>query len=65
MTSLPITLRAVAQVTQSPTSARRWLLTLDCGHEKWVTASRRPKVGKKLRCLALACLVGEEKEKSE
>jgi hypothetical protein len=32
----------VRRVDQSPMNAKRWCLTLNCGHEVWVTASRRP-----------------------
>ena len=33
---------AVVRVDLSPMSPRRWVLTLACGHEVWVTASRKP-----------------------
>jgi len=32
----------VQRVDQSPMNARRWCLTLSCGHEVWVTAVRKP-----------------------
>lgn len=35
--------RAVVRVTQSPMNSKRWCLELDCGHDVWVTASRKPK----------------------
>jgi hypothetical protein len=33
----------VIAVHQSPMNAQRWCLTLQCGHELWVTATRKPK----------------------
>lgn len=33
------------QVTQSPTNSQRWLVTLACGHEVWMTSVRKPKNG--------------------
>jgi hypothetical protein len=32
----------VQRVDQSPMNAKRWCLTLSCGHEVWVTANRKP-----------------------
>lgn len=32
----------VQRVTQSPMNPLRWSLTLNCGHEVWVTAKRKP-----------------------
>lgn len=32
----------VTKVTRSPINAKRWCLDLACGHELWVTATRRP-----------------------
>lgn len=32
----------VESVKQSPLNPRRWCLQLDCGHDEWVTANRRP-----------------------
>lgn len=34
----------VLRVTQSPMNPKRWCFDLACGHEKWVTASCRPKL---------------------
>lgn len=34
--------RRVVRVTRSPMNAKRWCLELDCGHEVWVSASRKP-----------------------
>jgi len=34
----------VMSVKQSPLNPLRWLLTLACGHEIWVTAKQRPRV---------------------
>lgn len=41
--------RRVLDATQSPTNDRRWSLSLECGHEQWVTAARRP-IAKSSRC---------------
>lgn len=46
--------RVVTKATQSPMNALRWMVTLDCGHEQWVTQRTRPKAGKKLPCSACA-----------
>lgn len=35
--------RRVVRVTQSPMNAKQWSLDLACGHDKWVTAARKPK----------------------
>lgn len=32
----------VKRADQSPMNEQRWLCVLDCGHEQWVTARRRP-----------------------
>jgi hypothetical protein len=40
----------VTSADQSPMNARRWCCELSCGHEVWVTASRKPK-----RVLCLTC----------
>jgi hypothetical protein len=34
--------RRVTSVDRSPMNSSRWLLTLECGHEHWVTSHRRP-----------------------
>lgn len=33
---------AVRSVERSPMNARRWFVSLACGHGVWLTASRRP-----------------------
>ena len=33
----------VVRITQSPLNRVRWCLDLACGHETWITATRRPK----------------------
>lgn len=33
---------SVVRVDQSPMNPKQWALTLACGHESWVTASKRP-----------------------
>lgn len=37
--------RKVVQATRSPLNPKRWLLSLACGHEAWVTRSSRPRRG--------------------
>lgn len=34
--------RIVTDVFRSPMNPLRWLLTLSCGHETWVTSKARP-----------------------
>jgi hypothetical protein len=41
--------RRVLEATQSPMNARRWSLSLECGHQTWVTSMRRP-IAKTSRC---------------
>jgi len=33
----------VKRVDQSPLNPRRWCVELACGHEVWVTSSKKPK----------------------
>ena len=35
-------MRTVVRATRSPLNAGRWSLDLNCGHEVWVTARRKP-----------------------
>jgi len=49
MTDTKSPLRKVWRATQSPMNAKRWALDLECGHEVWVTANRRP-TRQKIRC---------------
>ncbi len=35
--------RCVVRVDQSPMNAQRWVLTLVCGHERWLTRKTKPK----------------------
>lgn len=35
-------IKRVVRITQSPMNALRWVLDLECGHETWITAKRRP-----------------------
>lgn len=57
------TKRQVVRADQSPMNEKRWLLTLSCGHETWVTRSRAPTLGTKVECetcrrtLPARCLV--------
>jgi hypothetical protein len=39
----------VLRMTQSPLNKHRWSLDLSCGHETWITTTRRP-TRVKLRC---------------
>ena len=32
----------VVRVDRSPLNKKQWLLELDCGHEVWITSSRKP-----------------------
>ena len=32
----------VLRVDQSPLNARRWSLSLSCGHDEWVTSVKKP-----------------------
>ncbi len=41
--------RQVVRIDQSPMNAKRWCLELDCGHEVWITSTRRP-TNKKFLC---------------
>lgn len=40
----PYVMRAVVRVNQSPLNERQWCLELECGHEKWETAKRKPQI---------------------
>jgi hypothetical protein len=53
--------QAVMRVDQSPMNAKRWCLTLRCGHEAWVTRHGRPKLQGLFceRCSAQAAIKGE------
>jgi hypothetical protein len=33
----------VTSVKQSPLNSRRWCLSLECGHEVWITAENKPR----------------------
>lgn len=39
----PVVMRRVVAATQSPVNEGRWLVEMECGHEKWVTAKKRPR----------------------
>jgi hypothetical protein len=32
----------IENVKQSPMNGKRWCCQLDCGHDEWITATRRP-----------------------
>ena len=32
----------IESIKQSPLNAMRWCCQLDCGHDQWITARRRP-----------------------
>lgn len=42
MKPAPIPHARIESVKQSPMNGQRWCLQLDCGHDEWVTAKRRP-----------------------
>lgn len=44
---------AVLRVDQSPLNAKRWELSLSCGHTLWVTANKRP-ARKAVKCSTCA-----------
>lgn len=48
--------RKVEHADRSPMNASRWLLFTACGHTQWVTSSRRPKIGKLVRCPTCAAI---------
>lgn len=48
-----MTRRDVIRATRSPMNAKRWCLSLTCGHETWVTATRQPKI-KRVDCTGCA-----------
>lgn len=54
MTILP---SRIERVKQSPVNAFRWCLELDCGHDVWVTAKRRPQ---RTRIVCTRCQAKEE-----
>ena len=39
----------IVRADQSPLNAARWLVTLSCGCETWVTQKTRPKVGRPMQ----------------
>jgi RNase P subunit RPR2 len=43
----------VVAAKQSPLNRERWVVLLECGHEEWVTAKRRPKRAECLTCKAI------------
>lgn len=40
---------AIARIDSSPMNAARWVITLECGHEEWVTAKKRP-ARRRMKC---------------
>jgi hypothetical protein len=42
--------RAVIDVKQSPGNRHEWILTLECGHQKWIVTNGRP-TKKSVRCM--------------
>ncbi len=42
--------RAITAVFKSPMNPKLWNVELECGHEKWLTRSRRPRYGLKVLC---------------
>jgi hypothetical protein len=39
----------IVSIKQSPLNGSQWCCQLDCGHDQWVTAKRRP-TRKTLKC---------------
>jgi hypothetical protein len=54
--------REVVRVTQSPMNKKRWCLEMSCGHEVWVTRTRKPTI-KTLVCNDCAKKAAEEMKK--
>lgn len=52
----------VESVKQSPLNSKQWCYQLDCGHDQWVTAKRRP-TRQRLYCQACAQAEDEEGRK--
>jgi hypothetical protein len=42
-------MKRVVRIDPSPMNLTRWCLTLECGHEVWITCKGRPK-NKKTSC---------------
>jgi hypothetical protein len=42
----------IVRADQSSMNKKQWLVEFGCGHESWVTASRKPKRG---RCPRIEC----------
>lgn len=42
--------RRIIRVTQSPMNTAQWCIELECGHDVWVTAKRRPRTIKGHDC---------------
>ena len=53
--------KRIIDITRSPMNPKRWMLTLECGHEVWITASRRPE-RRSMRCARCAALAEPRKE---
>lgn len=51
--------RDVVRVTQSPMNKKRWSIDLSCGHEVWVTRSKKP-TAKTMVCNECAKKTAEE-----
>ncbi len=49
----------IESVKQSPMNAGRWCLQLDCGHDEWVNAKKRP-TRKFQRCSKCAMKLREQ-----
>jgi hypothetical protein len=43
VTSLATIEKRVLRADRSPMNAQRWCCELECGHEVWVTRTRKPK----------------------
>jgi len=41
--------RTIISIHQSPMNSRQFLVALTCGHAIWITRSRRPQIGVKVK----------------
>ncbi len=51
---------AIRSAVRSPLNSGQWLLTLECGHEQWVTQKTRPR--RRMQCRVAICALGTLKD---
>jgi len=56
--------KQVMRVDCSPLNPKQWCLTLECGHEMWVTSKRRP-TRRKVVCVECKMQYGNIAPKEE